>query len=116
MKIKGATVIGIGVVSFLGGVVAGVAACRKDALRAAGQFFGGVVSGTGAVAVAVATAETRTAMREAEERRKRQEVGRRELVLQYLRVVEARANAATIAVFWCGLSPEERLYVRSLGL
>ena len=116
MKIKGATVIGIGVVSFLGGVAAGVAACRKDALRAAGQFFGGVVSGAGAVAVAVATAETRTAMREAEERRERQEVGRRELVLQYLRVVEARANAATIAVFWCGLSPEERLYVRSLGL
>ena len=116
MKIKGSSVAAIGIGAFLTGVVAGVAACRKDALRAAGQFFGGVVSGAGAVAVAVATAETRTAMREAEERRERQEVGRRELVLQYLRVVEARASPATIAVFWCGLSPEERLYVRSLGL
>jgi hypothetical protein len=106
MKIKGSSVAAIGIGAFLTGVAAGVAACRKDALRAAGQFFGGVVGGAGAVAVAVATSETRTAARE--ERRERQE-----LILQYLRLKEAQANAAAMTAFWLGLNVDERQYVRS---
>jgi hypothetical protein len=50
MKIKGSSVAAIGIGAFLTGVAAGVAACRKDCLKAAGQFFGGVVGGAGAPA------------------------------------------------------------------
>ena len=67
MKIKGSSVAAIGIGAFLTGVAAGVAACRKDALRAAGQFFGGVASGAGAVAVAVATAESASRIRRQQE-------------------------------------------------
>ena len=104
MKIKGATVIGVGVVSFLGGVVAGVAACRKDCLKAAGQFFGGVVGGAGAVAVAVATAESASRIRE------QQEMAERASIRHYLQMRQERSALAMALLLQ--MSAEERAYVR----
>ena len=104
MKIKGATVIGVGVVSFLGGVVAGVAACRKDCLKAAGQFFGGVVGGAGAVAVAVATAESASRIRE------QQEMAERASIRHYLQMRQERSALAVALLLQ--MSAEERAYVR----
>lgn len=104
MKIKGSSVAAIGVVSFLGGVVAGVAACRKDALRAAGQFFGGVVSGAGAVAVAVATAESASRIRE------QREMAERASIRYYLQMRQERSALAMALLLQ--MTPEERAYVR----
>ena len=104
MKIKGATVIGVGVVSFLGGVAAGVCACRKDVFKAAGQFFGGVVSGAGAVAVAMATAESASRIRE------QQEMAERASIRHYLQMRQERSALAMALLLQ--MSAEERAYVR----
>ena len=104
MKIKGSSVAAIGIGAFLTGVVAGVAACRKDALRAAGQFFGGVVSGAGAVAVAVATAESASRIRE------QQEMAERASIRHYLQMRQERSALATALLLQ--MSAEERAYVR----
>ena len=104
MKIKGATVIGIGVASFLGGVAAGVAACRKDCLKAAGQFFGGVATGAAAVGAAVVSAHVQ---------KSEDSMAEREWVARYIRLREAQAEAAMLDRVWLGLTPGERLYVRT---
>jgi hypothetical protein len=104
MKIKGSSVAAIGIGAFLTGVVAGVAACRKDALRAAGQFFGGVVSGAGAVAVAVATAESASRIRE------QREMAERDSIRYYLQMRQERSALAMVLLRQ--MSAEERAYVR----
>ena len=106
MKIKGSSVAAIGIGAFLTGVAAGVAACRKDALRAAGQFFGGVVSGAGAVAVAVATAESSYQV-------ERGRMEQRDLVRRYIALQEARAQEAVLLHLLGYMTFAEREYVRA---
>lgn len=116
MKIKGSSVAAIGIGAFLTGVAAGVAACRKDCLKAAGQFFGGVVSGAGVVAVAsmavVATAQASAPTDESEAvfwRRMRRnsyydEMASRPRVHRY-RINPSRNN-------WDDLTTAEQMFVR----